>query len=618
MDMPGKNFRASSSFDFLEPKEEDFWTQRRKDSACDYREGPLFKRQKINDQISLLPVSRTSELKFSSKGSACLDQKNQVSSTVLSSFLMPASAQPLSSNPVDECRPLGLSLRKSQSLVDLIQQNLNQNDHSSILEQEFEENTKSKGVAAADSQQDKLKASNFPACYLKIGKWECSSVYEGDLVAKCYYAKRKLVWEVLDNGLKSKLEIQWSDITGLKANIPEKGPSSLHVEMSRTPLFFRETNPQPRKHTLWQSSSDFTGGQASSCCRHIVQFSEGVLNRHFEKLIQCDPHLKNLSEQSTPFSGSSFFEGQILMLDMHGYHQYPYPGNISTSVTLGGLQNEMLMPFNHSPSPIVKQNNLHLIEQSDDRASTDMQPFSPSSEMDSRANDESSNSDTEELYAEDTRGHAGYKKTGISMILDQRILDGDRPISTTIPHPAPNVGSTSMVPCSNLPQCKVIGGQVPLTRNNTSLSEHNFLQRLSNHLFEDMIPENLLASGQTKEFLGKFSQDAEERVQQKRISSGSLSQHINVTDTHIHGSFVPPYTLGFAENLGVPCPLKEGAKISESPFRPVKMESCISSQLSETMFYPLGNSLLHGGVPGMSRYSSFCDSLDSPQVTHLY
>ncbi|PNX98201.1 hypothetical protein L195_g021443, partial [Trifolium pratense] len=30
------------------------------------------------------------------------------------------------------------------------------------------------------------------------------SRYEGDLVAKCYFAKHKLVWEVLDSGLKHK------------------------------------------------------------------------------------------------------------------------------------------------------------------------------------------------------------------------------------------------------------------------------------------------------------------------------------------------------------------------------------------------------------------------------
>lgn len=55
------------------------------------------------------------------------------------------------------------------------------------------------------------------------------SRHEGDLVAKCYFAKRKLVWEVLEGGLKSKIEIQWSDIIGLKAVCPENGPGKLNV-----------------------------------------------------------------------------------------------------------------------------------------------------------------------------------------------------------------------------------------------------------------------------------------------------------------------------------------------------------------------------------------------------
>lgn len=372
MEMPQKSFSASTWFNFLEPKEENSWVR-----TGDYRDGPQFKRLKSVNQISLQSVSRTAEL-TSSPEACSLDQQNQVTSMVTSACLMPTTVLPKPSSSADESRPLGLSLRKSQSLVDLIQHNLNQNDQSSVPEQDLEENTKTRGAGAADGQQDKLKASNFPACYLKIGKWECSSVHEGDLVAKCYYAKRKLVWEVLDNGLKSKIEIQWSDITGLKANIPEKGPASLHVEISRTPLFFRETNPQPRKHTLWQSTSDFTMGQASICRRHLVQFSEGVLNRHFEKLMQCDPRLKNLSERTIPFSGSPFFEGQNLMLDMHRHHQYLYPGNIMTSMTLGGLPNE-IFPINQSTNPIVKQNNFHLIDQSDDRESTRVQPFSPSS-----------------------------------------------------------------------------------------------------------------------------------------------------------------------------------------------------------------------------------------------
>jgi hypothetical protein len=37
------------------------------------------------------------------------------------------------------------------------------------------------------------------------------------------------VWEVLEGGLKSKIEIQWSDITALKATCPENGQGTLDV-----------------------------------------------------------------------------------------------------------------------------------------------------------------------------------------------------------------------------------------------------------------------------------------------------------------------------------------------------------------------------------------------------
>lgn len=56
-----------------------------------------------------------------------------------------------------------------------------------------------------------------------------TSRYEGDLVAKCYFHKSKLVWEVLEGGLKSKIEIQWSDIMGLKADCPDDGPGTMTV-----------------------------------------------------------------------------------------------------------------------------------------------------------------------------------------------------------------------------------------------------------------------------------------------------------------------------------------------------------------------------------------------------
>lgn len=97
-------------------------------------------------------------------------------------------------------------------------------------------------------------------------------------------------------GLKNKIEIQWSDIMAIKANYPDDGLETLDVVLARQPLFFREINPQPRKHTLWQAASDFTSGQATIYRRHFLQFPQGTLGKHYEKLMQSDPRLRFLPE----------------------------------------------------------------------------------------------------------------------------------------------------------------------------------------------------------------------------------------------------------------------------------------------------------------------------------
>nr|XP_043607185.1 uncharacterized protein LOC122579138 [Erigeron canadensis] len=214
------------------------------------------------------------------------------------------AVSPAQFNPLDEPSPLGLRLRKTPSLLDLIQMRLSEGN-ATKNGADVKKGIKS---TPASAPTDKLKASNFPASLLKIGTWEYKSRYEGDLVAKCYFAKHKLVWEVLDGGLKNKIEIQWSDIMALKATYPDDGPGTLDVVLTRRPLFFRETNPQPRKHTLWQATSDFTGGQASLHRRHFLQCPQGLLGKHFEKLIQCDPRLNFLSQQPEVELESPHFE----------------------------------------------------------------------------------------------------------------------------------------------------------------------------------------------------------------------------------------------------------------------------------------------------------------------
>ncbi|KAG6505579.1 hypothetical protein ZIOFF_037942 [Zingiber officinale] len=274
-----------------------------------------------------------------------------------------SSQQALYNNVLGEPGPLGLRLRKSPSLADLIQMRLSQAKAGSTS---CATNSKSSEVgdakesksSAASSSTSKIKASNFPASYLKIGAWEvrillrkflvvykllvrsflpicvhisllvefvesspcsigkqCISRYEGDLVAKCYFAKHKLVWEVLEGGLKSKIEFHWSDITTIKATFSEGVNGTLEIVLARPPLFFRETDPQPRKHTLWQATQDFTNGQASIHRplgrRHLLQCSQTLLSKNFEKLIDCDPRLKLLSQQPETILESPYFDPQF-------------------------------------------------------------------------------------------------------------------------------------------------------------------------------------------------------------------------------------------------------------------------------------------------------------------
>ncbi|XP_043695895.1 uncharacterized protein LOC122646411 isoform X2 [Telopea speciosissima] len=300
-------------------------------------------------------------------------------------------------NPLDEPSPLGLRLRKSPSLLDLIQIRLSQgNTASSVTHGNLEVGKKDSKGAGVPGNTDKLKASNFPASLLRIGTWECVSRYEGDLVAKCYFAKHKLVWEVLQGGLKSKIEIQWSDIMAIKANCPDNGPGTLDIVLARQPLFFKETNPQPRKHTLWQATSDFTGGQASMHRRHFVQCPQGLLSKHFEKLIQCDPRLNLLSQQPEISLDSPVFETRGSVFEdpdeskcqgfdpLNSEYVGPFPGfqdQPSPSASQSSTsKSELLDPVGRVPAP--------------DHVS--LETPSPSSVMDNRAIEETGSSEAEE------------------------------------------------------------------------------------------------------------------------------------------------------------------------------------------------------------------------------
>lgn len=97
-----------------------------------------------------------------------------------SSMLPPApvSVPQAQCNPLEEPSPLGLTLKKTPSLLDLITYQLQHNANAQAAESENSGQGLGKArigkclAPTGSAAQDKLKASNFPASTLKIGTWE--------------------------------------------------------------------------------------------------------------------------------------------------------------------------------------------------------------------------------------------------------------------------------------------------------------------------------------------------------------------------------------------------------------------------------------------------------------
>lgn len=56
------------------------------------------------------------------------------------------------------------------------------------------------------------------------------SVCDGDLVAKCYFARQRIIWEILDDRRnKFKIEIRFSNIIALQASYHDDGQETLDL-----------------------------------------------------------------------------------------------------------------------------------------------------------------------------------------------------------------------------------------------------------------------------------------------------------------------------------------------------------------------------------------------------
>ncbi|PON48217.1 hypothetical protein PanWU01x14_238670 [Parasponia andersonii] len=276
--------------------------------------------------------------------------------------------------------PLGLNLQKEQSFLDLIETTLNPQETSN-----FPSQTNHKPVEFIK------KASKLDALFIKIGSWQRIAQHDEDLVAKCYFAKKKLVWEILERGLKSKIEIQWEYIVGMSVSLERNQPGILELELSQPPLFFKETDPQPKRHTLWASVPDFTDGQASICRMHSLQFPPGAYDRHFEKLLVCEPRFLDMCRSPFPIQQSLYFHSNFHNMDTNnisfGYteskpeinsvqqqQQDPYSG----IPTMSYFPDQVQLPIQHNQLQVYRTTREPSIPFDDFGSSTSVRDLSQS------------------------------------------------------------------------------------------------------------------------------------------------------------------------------------------------------------------------------------------------
>ncbi|PON48209.1 hypothetical protein PanWU01x14_238590, partial [Parasponia andersonii] len=140
------------------------------------------------------------------------------------------------------------------------------------------------------------KPSVFDASLITIGSWKREAQQRGDLVANFYFETKRLVWEILkrDSKIKLRLEIKWEHIVGMRVSLEENQHGILEIELSQPPMFFKATDPQRKKHTVWFSVPDFTDGQATLSCCHSLVFSPGALDEPFKRLVDCEPRFYNM------------------------------------------------------------------------------------------------------------------------------------------------------------------------------------------------------------------------------------------------------------------------------------------------------------------------------------
>ncbi|XP_039135748.1 uncharacterized protein LOC120273171 [Dioscorea cayenensis subsp. rotundata] len=107
-------------------------------------------------------------------------------------------------------------------------------------------------------------------------------------------------------GRKRKLEMRFDDILNMEAIFMKGRTSILRVELKRVPEMGIEKEPEHGKHTIWIGEDDFTRGQVHVNMIYEVEFEEGILEQHYERLLIVEPRFRGINQLNSSMEGSTF------------------------------------------------------------------------------------------------------------------------------------------------------------------------------------------------------------------------------------------------------------------------------------------------------------------------
>jgi hypothetical protein len=137
----------------------------------------------------------------------------------------------------------------------------------------------------------------FLTTYFTSGSY--GAAFKGELALKLYFARKQIVIEFVDAGLKKKLVVSFERIDELDLMVDVPGLDTkiavFSMHLTAPPAIFNERNPVPKLNTMWvETADDFCNGCSLLFARISLLVKKASAKRHLNRLRDTCPEMAQL------------------------------------------------------------------------------------------------------------------------------------------------------------------------------------------------------------------------------------------------------------------------------------------------------------------------------------